>query len=431
MLSIVVGIITLIVLVYQRISVIIAAPAAITLVALLNGLAPTELLTGEYAAGVASFVEDFLFVFILGAMLGKIMTNSGAAQTIAYHIIHTLGTKRGLSAVLISSALLAYGGIPGFVLVFTIYPISLPVLKEANLPRHFIPALISGGVATVAIPMPGSPQVHNIIPMETFGTGALAGFSPGMAGVIVSFTLALLYLEFRAKMARASGQEFSSLGDESIVGIPPKDKTSSSNSDIQNPSLIKSLTPLIMVITTLSLLDVSVIVSLTLGVITGMILFYNYIGSVQAIIITINNGIKDSLTPLLFAGSAVGFGLALRSFPAFEGFLQSIIELSVDSLVVASLITNLGAAIMGSASGGIVLTMSFAGENFLSGADPEALHRIVTMSSAVLDTVPFNNGYLAILAFTGLSLKDTYLDFFMVSVLIPAVGLLTSLFLFI
>ena len=119
-----------------------------------------------------------------------------------------MGAQRGTSAVLITSALLTYGGIPGFVIVFTIYPISLPVFREANLPRYLLPACFAGGIANLAIPMPGSPQVHNIIPIETLGTGPLSGLGPGFVGAALSFLLALAYLEFRAHRARMNGQGF-------------------------------------------------------------------------------------------------------------------------------------------------------------------------------------------------------------------------------
>lgn len=421
MLSIVFGVILLIILVYKRVSVIIAAPLALALVSILNNYSPLHVLTGEYVEGVTFFIEDFLLIFILGAILGKVMTDSGAAQTIAYFIINNLGAKRGNSAVLITSALLTYGGIPGFVIVFTIYPISLPVFKEGNLPRYFLPACFAGGVGTFALPMPGSPQVHNIIPIETLGTTPMAGLIPGVIGTGTSFILALIYLEFRAKRAKSNGDGYLTAEAETNH----YDQDNNSNEEVENnPGIIRSLTPLLVVVGSLTLGGVTVITALTLGVIMGIVLFFHHL---ESILTTLNQGTRDSLTPLLFASSAVGFGLTLRAFPAFDSFLQEVIALSINPIITSSIITNLGAAMMGSASGGIMLTMSLIGEGLITYSDPANLHRIITMASAVFDTVPFNNGYLAILAFTGLSLKDTYLDYFVVTVLAPLIGLLVAI----
>ncbi|OWZ84063.1 GntP family permease [Natranaerobius trueperi] len=405
------GIILLIVLVYNRINVVIAAPIAVSFVSILNGYAPFDVLTGEYVEETSYFIKDFLFIFLLGAIMGKIMTDSGATQTISLFIVKTLGAKRGISAVLISSALLTYGGIPGFVVVFTIYPISLPVFKEANLPRYLLPACFMGGVANLSIPMPGSPQIHNIIPMESLETGPLAGLIPGVIGTIVSLTLAILYLEFRAKRSKTNGESFqdSEQLDEKLL--------------TSNPSIITSLIPLIIVVTSLSFFNISIIAALTLGVLVAIILFFKYLTST---INSINNGVKDSLPPLLFAASAVGFGLTLRSFPDFEAFLQAIIDLPVNPLITSALTTNLGASIMGSASGGIVLTMSLIEEGLIAQPDGANLHRIIVMSSTVFDTIPFNNGYLGILAFIGLSVKDTYFDCFMTTIVTPLIGLMVA-----
>jgi len=417
--EIIAGIVLLIAMVYLRISVIIAAPLSVTLVALLSGYSPLPILTSEYVEGVGYFIEEFIFIFLLGAILGKIMSDSGAASTIAYYITRLLGARRGTTAVLISSALLAYGGVPGFVLVFSIYPISLPLFRKANLPRYLLPACISGGIANLALTMPGSPQVHNVIPMEFLGTGPLAGFFPGMAGASVSFFLAMGYLELRAFLARKKAQDFVSPepGEDGITG----------ENNLPDPGIFKSILPLLIVVTTLTLGGFPVILALFSGVVAGLILFYGHLGSLLS---SINQGVRDSLTPLLFAASAVGFGLTLRSFPDFAFFLEGLMEQSWDPLFTSGLITNLGAGIMGSASGGIVLTMSLASEEMLQHADPSSLHRVIVMSSSVLDTVPYNNGYLAILAFTGLSFKDTYLDFLVSTVIFPLIGLAVAVMLF-
>ena len=417
MLVISLGVIILIILIFMKVNVIIAAPVSLVLVSFMKDFDPLEVLTGEYVQGVSFFIEDFLFIFLLGAILGKIISLSGAAETIANYTIYLLGPNKGVPAVLLTSALLAYGGIPGFVLVFSIYPISFHIFREANLSKKFLPACFHGGMANFALFMPGSPQVHNIIPMDTLGTSPIAGLVPGIAGAATASLMALVYLMYRSRYSQLKGEVF----EEDKNFTPTINAQAKANN---KPGIVAATLPLLIVVGSLSLLGISVILALTLGIIFGIFLLRDYLSSILS---TVNVGIKDSLMPLLFAASAVGFGLTLRAFPAFDVFLQGTFDLSLNPLITASIVTNIGAAIMGSASGGIVLTMSFAGENFMSYADPEVLHRIIVMASSCIDTVPFNNGYLAILAITGLSIKKTYLDFFVTTVITPILGLGTAL----
>lgn len=60
---------------------------------------------------------------------------------------------------------------------------------------------------------------------------------------------------------------------------------------------------------------------------------------------------------------------------------------------------------------------------------PWILHRIASVSSGGLDTLPHNGAVLTLLAVTGLTHKDSYKDIFVVSVVIPVItGLILVLF---
>lgn len=57
-------------------------------------------------------------------------------------------------ACLISAALLSYGGINSFVIIFAIYPIALKLFEEADLPTYLLPGIVCGGMWTFAMTGP-------------------------------------------------------------------------------------------------------------------------------------------------------------------------------------------------------------------------------------------------------------------------------------
>ena len=66
------------------------------------------------------------------------MEATGAAKSIAVKVTKLIGKKRAILGVLIATALLAYGGVSVFVIVFAIYPIALELFREANISRKLL-----------------------------------------------------------------------------------------------------------------------------------------------------------------------------------------------------------------------------------------------------------------------------------------------------
>jgi len=62
-----------------------------------------------------------------------------------------------------------------------------------------------------------------------------------------------------------------------------------------------------------------------------------------------------------------------------------------------------------------------------SGISPEAFHRVASLASGGLDTLPHNGAVLTLLAITGLTHKDSYIDIFVVASLIPIVSVITAI----
>ncbi|ODS50207.1 MAG: citrate transporter, partial [Halanaerobium sp. 4-GBenrich] len=259
MLSIGIGFVILITLIILKVSIVIAAPLSSIVILYLNNLNILEILNIHYLPGFAAFVQDYLFIFLLSAILGKIMEESDDAASIGEFVLDVLSYRYAAVGIFFASALLSLGGISGFVLIFTIYPIAKSVFEEANLPRSLILAAIAGGTVVVGLPLPGSPQVHNLIMMDYLNTSALAGLALGLVSISTGAAAAILYLRYRSISFLA---ESNAKTNESVLKKPDLAK------------LIKFITamlPLLTVFILLAVLSKDPLLALFLGVIVSII----------------------------------------------------------------------------------------------------------------------------------------------------------------
>jgi H+/gluconate symporter-like permease len=402
LLSITIGFIILITLIILKVSIVVAAPLASAVILYLNNLNILEILNTQYLPGFASFVEDYIFIFLLGAILGKVMEESDDATSIGEFVLDVLSYRYAAVGIFFASVLLSLGGISAFVLIFTIYPIAKQVFEEAGLPKSLIIASIAGGNVIVGLSLPGSPQVHNLIMMDYLNTSALAGFGLGLAGISAGSAAAIAYLRYRSRSMLAESNNL----NDSILKKPELSKLF---------NFLTAMLPLITVFIFLAVLSKPPVIALLLGVVLSIIKNFRKVDLLEIL----NESISNAVLPLMFAASAMGFGQVISSLPVFKEFLQTLLNLPLNPYLLIGIITNIAAGLLGSASGGMLLTLSTVGENIVQLVDPEKLHRIVIIASTGLDTLPHNSAYLAMLAYTGLKFRDTYFDYFIVTVLAP------------
>ena len=144
-----------------------------------------------------------------GAIFGKLMTVSGYATDLATTITSWVGSRRAMLATVLTTALLTYGGISVFVVVFVMFPLARELFRQAGIPRRLVPGAIAHGMLTFTMTaLPGSPQVQNIIPGQAFETNTFAAPGVGILGGTVIFILGMLWLEGRKRRLLAAGETF-------------------------------------------------------------------------------------------------------------------------------------------------------------------------------------------------------------------------------
>ncbi|MGJ9457582.1 GntP family permease [Oceanobacillus sp. CF4.6] len=421
MFGIILGLIVLMGLAYLGWSIIWIAPIAAGVVALTGGLDLLDAYTNTYMSGFVNFAKSWFPVFMLGAIFGKLMEDTGMAKSVAVAFTKVIGTKRAILGVLVSCAVLTYGGVSLFVVVFAVYPLALTLFKEANISRRLIPGTVALGAFTFTMTaVPGTPQIQNLIPTEYFMTDAMAAPIMGIVAAIIMAVGGYYYLRWREKQLTAKGETYTEPKDNKIINV-----------DGDTPHFILSILPLLTVLLTLNLLKWDIVVALLSGIILLMLL---NISKFKGFVKAINGGATGSVTAIINTSAAVGFGTVVQAVPGFNRLTELLMGIKGNPLISEAVAVNILAGATGSASGGMGIALEALGSKYYeiamnTGIDPEAFHRVASLSSGGLDALPHNGAVLTLLTITGMTHKDSYKDIFVVAVLIPIVSIIAAILL--
>jgi H+/gluconate symporter-like permease len=443
--AIVLSLFLLVTFAYRGFSVILFAPVFALFAAAFSGLPILPGYTELFMTKAVMYIKSFFPVFLLGAVFGKVMEETGMARSIAMETIHVIGKDKAVFAVVFACMILCYGGISMFVCAFAVYPFAAALFREADIPKRLIPACFVAGVFTATMDCyPGSPQIQNIIPTIYLGTTT---FSAPILGIIAGTLLviaSLAYLEWRRKSAAKAGEGY---GDHTLneTVIDP-------NATL--PPWQLSIIPLLVVLILnfyfsmifqwdnsilapfqnlkLSLLakdvhNVIAIWALVLGLLAAIIIasvtgrkFMSKNTSVKA---ALNAGALGSLLAIMNTASEVGYGNVISALPGFLEVADSLLGIGASMpLFNAAIMVNILAGITGSASGGLSIALDLFGQHFLDataaqGIPPEVLHRIVAMASGGMDSLPHNGAVITTLAICGLTHRQSYKDMFAITLL--------------
>lgn len=458
LLGIVLSLALLVGLAYRGISVLMLAPLAALLACLLSPGSPLMAsYTQVFMQALGEFAMAYLPLFLLGAVFGKLMEASGAARSLALRVAETLGPRHAISAVVLSCALLTYGGVSLFVVAFAVQPIASAIFQRAKLPNELVPATIALGAFTFTMTaMPGTPAIQNAIPMPHFGTTPFAAPGLGVLASLIMLTLGLLWLGHRA---RQLGPAMPPLpGAQSLEqGAAPSPSPSLEPEDADIP-MWQALLPIVIVIVANYALvtwfwpsrDTSYLAATRYGAthLQNVAGLWSVIGALCIAILatvglhrhrlptlkdTLEQGTSASLMPLMSTASLVGYGAVVASLPGFALVRDAVMGIAPGQpLISVSIAVNLLAGITGSASGGMSIALEALGPQWLAsaqaiGMSPDLLHRVVTIATGVLDTLPHNGAVVTLLSICGLTHKQAYRDIFIVAMLFPMCALIVAI----
>ena len=423
---------------YRGYSVILFAPlAALGAVLLTDPSAVAPAFTGVFMEKMVGFIKLYFPVFLLGAVFGKLIELSGFSRAIVAAAIRLLGTRQAMLLIVLVCALLTYGGVSLFVVVFAVYPFAAEMFRQSDIPKRLIPATIALGAFSFTMDaLPGTPQIQNIIPTTFFGTTAWAAPWLGLIGSLFVLGAGMLYLQRQRGKAQKAGEGY---------GRELRNEPETPD-DLPLPSPWLAIAPLVLVGvsnllftrwipelygTTHSLQlagmaapvqsDVvkltgiwSVQAALLLGILLVLVCGFRAIRSKLA------EGTKTAVGGALLASmntaSEYGFGAVIASLPGFL-VLADALKSIPNPLVNEAVTVTLLAGITGSASGGMSIALAAMSDSFIQAAHAaniplEVLHRVAAMASGGMDTLPHNGAVITLLAVTGLTHREAYKDIF-------------------
>ena len=479
LIGILLGLVLLIWLALRGWSVLLLAPAAALLAAAFAGEPLLASWTQTFMSSAATFLAQFFPLFLLGALFGKLMDDSGSVSAIAGFLRERLGERHAMLAVVLAGALVTYGGVSLFVAFFVLVPMAQEVFRAAAIPRRLMPAAIVLGTSTFTMSaMPGTPSIQNAIPMPFFGTTPFAAPGLGIIASAIMLGFGLWWLARAERGARRRGEGYGAAdgaavpaaADDPIVRERATTAREFDPAEIHRgrhsetlppigraalPLVVVLIVNLVMSLLVLPRLDFSflaeeywgstslpavagvwaVMVALACAIATLIAVNWRRLPSLRA---SMDAGANASVLPAVSVASLVGFGAVVAALPAFDAVRDWVLSIEGGPLVSLAVATNVLAALTGSASGGLTIALDALGSTYMqlaaqTGINPALMHRVAVIGSGTLDSLPHNGAVVTLLALCGLSHRESYLDIVMVAIVgaiiaLVAVIVLGSLF---
>ena len=424
---------------YRGYSVILFAPvAALGAVLLTDPALVAPMFSSVFMEKMVGFVKSYFPVFMLGAVFGKVIELSGFSKSIVAAVIGVLGRERAVLSIVVVCAILTYGGVSLFVVVFAVYPFAAEMFRQSGIPKRLIPCTIALGAFTFTMDsLPGSPQIQNIIPTTFFKTTTWAAPWLGIIGALFILVVGLAYIESRRRAAQARGEGYGT----DLRNEPEPFEAE----NLPNPWI--ALSPLVVVgvanfVLTCMPRAYGATHELTLGGGKPIVTQISSVAAIWAVegalllgILTVfvfawrpvlakfADGSKAAVAGALLASlntaSEYGFGGVIALLPGFVVIADALRAIP-NPLINEAISVTVLAGITGSASGGMSIALAAMSDTFIAAAEAakiplEVLHRVASMASGGMDTLPHNGAVITLLAVTGLTHREAYKDIFVIT----------------
>ena len=426
---------------YRGFSVILFAPvAALGAVLLTDPSLVPPMFTSLFMDKMVGFVKLYFPVFLLGAVFGKVIELSGFSKSIVSSVIKLVGRERAMLSIVLVCAILTYGGVSLFVVVFAVYPFAAEMFRQGGIPKRLIPGTIALGAFTFTMDsLPGTPQIQNIIPTTFFKTNTWAAPWLGVIGGIFILLVGLAYLNWRRKQAQGKGEGYGEghtnepepFADEALpnpliailplvlVGVLNRIFTEwipQAYGKTHEMTLAGQTKPIVTEVSKVAAIW-AVEGALLVGILTVLVFAFKPVSTKFA------EGTKAAVAGSLLASmntaSEYGFGAIIAGLPGFLIIADALKAIPNPLINEAITVTTL-AGVTGSASGGMSIALAAMADQFIAAANAagiplEVLHRVASMASGGMDTLPHNGAVITLLAVTGLTHRQSYGDIFAIT----------------
>ena len=383
----------------------------------------TALLSMEvssYLSKFSAYVGQWMFVMALGALFGKIMSETKSAHTIAVWVTERLGTKYCVFAIGLVTCLLTWAGISGFVIMFVIAPLALVMMKENNIPRFLLPAIITFGNVPACGTLPYSIDVTNIIPTAYLGTNLGSAPVLGIIGGLIIFACGYIYVMNCIRKSHVSMDTAAVAATFQGIEMEEYDRESW-------PPLWKAFMPLLVIIAVVfpaqQVMDSIPAVMLALGgaCVTGLLLNWKQLEGRRAS--TVKEGVSSGINSLCTAAAVMGFSGVVQLSPVFPEIIEAVMNLNLNAYLKEFVAINVLSGVVGSSTSGVTIFMDNLSKRFLDmGLNPAAIHRLAPVSGCGLNSLPNGISVSITMSYTKVSYRDGYWQVFVTSVIFPLIA---------
>ena len=361
-----------------------------------------ESLMDTYMGGLVGFAKQWMILFTLGALFGKLLEVTGGADSLARTILKVSGPKNVSLGVCVFTAILAAAGISSFITMFIVFPIAIKLCRKANVSRASVVAGFSLGL-NLGLALPYVPVTNNVLCADYFGTTVGAGGWLAILCNVIFLVVGILYMKWYEKRLSAKG-----IGYSPAYGTGSEESEEELNMDAKGPHWVTSLIPMLVPIVVLNIFKVKVELALLCGVAAIIILQFRYLPrkweenrKVMA------DSISMSLTTIINAAAIVGLGAIIQNCPGYLSAVDSILSYKGSPLMITFIATNLIAGIAGSSTAGLVLAAPVL-QQAAALTNAAAFHRTTVFASLGLDSLPTAGFLQTECTVAGVKFKDVY-----------------------
>ena len=419
-------------------SVLIIAPLTAIIIILTNQMDfATSFLSDpqtSYLAGLAGFIRNNLLIFLLSAVLGKYLDVSGAARSIANALMSKIGKDNPFAimvGIALVGAVLTYGGVSLFIIMFALIPLARPLFKAANIPWHlFMAAFALGCTGFTMAMLPGTPAAANVVAANgvTAGMGQLGiegsvtvTSAPilGIIATIIMIAGGLFYFKYAIKKAQERGEVYDCI-------LPETEEIE----DEQLPHVGMALIPLVVLIAIIivgSAMKVPniVYIGMCVAIVLSMLLFHKNIVAHGGHKTVLGDGAKDSLGPTLFTAAGVGIGSVIGASAGFAVMYQAIFNMPGGPLVSAAVLAFILGGCLGSGTGALgIVTANFIQPYLSTGVSAAALYKVIGIAATTGGALPNAGSMFGMFNAMGLNHKNAYRHVFWLEIVVSLVALI-------
>lgn len=441
LIGIIVALIIFLLLTYRGFSTFYVSAICAIIVAVTNSLNPLTAFNESYVSGLTGMITSLFAIIFLGAILGKLFTDTGAASSIANTLIKAFvkegqSEKKkvviGLLILFILGGLCTMGGIDAYIQVFTLFPVALIIAEACDIPRRFVPGLITLNCAFVAAP--GAPQIMNVLAVGTMqGQGytavsATSGLLPGIIAVIIIAVGGYFTLYVMINNDKKKGMHFE-LGD--VPPVPHEEGR-------KYPPFILALLPLIAVFVCYTVIKWNIAIALTIGVLINLIFMQQYIprttqgekiGGITAIKNSLNLGVDNYPGAMMMIATPAAFAGVITTTDAFGSMVHGLSTLQINIMFLTFLAVAIVVLFTSAPPAAIMISIPMVvGIAKAKGIDINAdlVVRIAVLTSITFESLPWNGTILLMQKLNHTNHKQSYMPYFWQTVIWTTVAALAA-----